>query len=153
VRSAFTSTFKVENVFACSVEFAHMTVDPVDECADSTQPCAWNPRHSERWRQEVDSWPWQSVGAGEWQKNGTCPRCKHDMWVTWGGGPDGLDAEEQVQILLEARVDTDEFLLAAAAEGLKLAWCTCQHQHPDRPKELDRGCGQNGLVSPPKGAP
>jgi hypothetical protein len=101
------------------------------------------------WLQTVGSWPWKSFGDGEWEKSGSCPRCKHDMSVMQAGGVVFVESLEQAHEALLADENAGPFHLRSTSSANFYARCNCGEPHPGRPANLKRGCGQAGSIEPP----
>lgn len=96
-------------------------------------PLSWDTKRQADWIPTVDSWPWTERDTDEWTKSGYCSRCRHRMEVL---------AESPV--VLGARASTSR-----TSGVVAYAECNCSHEHPGRPCESTRGCGQRGPVAGP----
>jgi hypothetical protein len=90
----------------------------------------WDSTHDEGWTQQVDAPPWQARPDAEDDiKSLSCPRCKHQMTVTYEGG-------------------LSLFRKRAPAEPEVSAFCNCSMPHADTPVGM-AGCGRNGWIRSP----
>src|SRR5690348_7589397 len=61
--------------------------------AGDAEPLPWDSNPFPGWVDAVDAWRWQSLGDGDWEKHGSCPRCTHSMDAKQGGLVDMLPTE------------------------------------------------------------
>jgi hypothetical protein len=107
----------------------------------SQLPCDENTKRD--WLVEVENWPWEVIEDSKnrkiWKKEGKCPRCDHDMSRIVGKilGP-------HFESLLIEESETYKTVLKEVD-----IWCNCTVLHPGC-SESKGGCGQMGIISPPK---
>lgn len=115
---------------------------------------AWDASPKPDWHDVVNAWPWNSLGAGDWAKSGTCPRCDHGITVLKEGSViTRLDmTEEDRQGLLVLAEEAP--MIVRGQEGPQFfARCDCGEKHPGRPPDLTRGCGSWAFIDPPPERP
>lgn len=104
------------------------------------------------WRDTVNGWRWRKLGPGHWEKGDDCPRCKHEMSIEKGGAYTqtiDVEARDMEEPALGVEEDREEVLYRVDGEIQHLARCNCGGDHPGRPPEVTRGCGQKAMIDPP----
>jgi hypothetical protein len=108
----------------------------------------WVNATSEVWQRTVDRWRWNSLGSGDWEKTGSCPRCREHMRVRKGSSafPDFVSAEA---LTLDELIVLEKGDRHAANDAGFYARCTCKGDHPGRPEDLKHGCGSWAMITAP----
>jgi hypothetical protein len=107
----------------------------------------WDKEPTTGWRETVDHWTWRSLGSGEWQKSGPCPRCKHEITVDrHHGGTLRVNQDRAEEAELESIVIAEG---GSDQRHGRFARCNCGEHHPGRPAQITHGCGQWAYVNPP----
>jgi len=120
--------------------------------AGDAEPLPWDSNPFPGWVDAVDAWRWQSLGDGDWEKHGSCPRCTHSMDAKQGGLVDLLPTEADAHAEMLTSDDAGPFVIDSPAARNFYVRCNCHEPHPGRPAELQYGCGQAGSIEPPPGS-
>lgn len=115
----------------------------------TSDPLPWDKTPAPGWRDAVNGWPWQSLGDGDWEKSGNCPRCGHGISVAQQGSYTTVAISEDA--LLGIMVATERGALRTRSDEKEqfFARCDCGEQHPGRPTGISTGCGQWAEIDPP----
>jgi Zn finger protein HypA/HybF involved in hydrogenase expression len=109
----------------------------------------WKDVKDPKWAAEVELWAWESRRTDEWEKSGTCPRCKHHMSVLAQGGTLVGGATMTVDAAPDL-VGGATMTVDAAPDPVDARCNQCEHDgHPTEPAIRTRGCGARGQISPP----
>ncbi len=115
---------------------------------EETPEMKWEGAEVPEWAAQVEDWPWQPIGGGDWAKSGDCPRCTHRIRIVRSGGvvADVAISEESKHALIVGALNQP-------SDGDKprdfFARCNCSVTHPSRPPGLNDGCGRWGWVTGP----
>jgi hypothetical protein len=111
----------------------------------------------------VDTAPWQNLTGVEWLKALACPRCGHEMQITYQSEVIvmGRMREEFERLYLDAPDFAERFAEAidepkghsglggSRAHATIPARCNCRDKHEGQPPADDAGCGQWGAIKAP----